>query len=104
MGSTMSRSDLTLVDVPATPKLTPRQQQALDYLRQSGTDGLTPVLLGAMIHQSTGTHPVGARCDFCATAGHGLLRALRRKGVARQRRVDGRTFWQATEYGVSDAK
>jgi hypothetical protein len=37
-----------------------------------------------------------APCDFCASTGNELLRALRRKGVARQRRVDGRTFWQAT--------
>jgi hypothetical protein len=33
----------TLVDVPATPKLRPRQQYALELLRDAGTDGLQPV-------------------------------------------------------------
>jgi hypothetical protein len=85
------------LDVPATPKLKDRQQMALAILRDAGAAGLQPVQLGALMHDSwSGRHPASAPCDFCASTGNELLRALRRKGVARQRRVDGRTFWQAT--------
>jgi hypothetical protein len=94
----------TLVDVPATPKLRPRQAYALELLRDAGTDGLQPVILGALMHDWAGRHPIGRPCDFCASTGNELLRALRRKGVARQRRVDGRTFWQATGLPVERAR
>jgi hypothetical protein len=86
----------TLVDVPATPKLTERQDYALGILTAYGPEGIAPTDLGMAIHSWQGRHPDGRSCDFCAPTGNEVLRALRRKGVARLRRVDGRTFWQAT--------
>ena len=87
-----------LVQVPA--KLTPRQAHALALLQAAGADGLTPVLLGAALHDWSGTHPAGRTCDYCHSAGSEVLRALRRKGVARCRRVGGRMVWQATVLSV----
>ena len=90
----------TLVDVPATPKLTPKQAKALEFLRDAGQDGVTPDELGALMHAWGLSHPADERCQFCRSRGSELLRALRKKGVARQRRVDGRTFWQAVDLPV----
>lgn len=98
-------TDTTLrlpLDVPSTPKLTAKQQHALEILIAAGPEGVTPRFLGAQIHATwKAKHTATDRCDFCGTEGTGLLKALRRKGVARQRRVDGRVFWQATGLRVS---
>lgn len=87
----------TLIDVPVTPKLTERQSFALAFLRGTGTTGLKPGTLGRLIHIRAGRHGDDRPCDWCASTGLELLRALRAKGVARQRLVEGRMVWQATE-------
>ena len=78
----MTADQLTLVDVPAVPKLTERQQRALDLLEQAGYDGLTSDDLGAKMHQ----HGDDDRCQFCGSTGNELGRALRSKGLVQQRR------------------
>lgn len=74
---------LALVDVPAVPKLTDRQQRALDLIKAAGYDGLTSDELGARIHDR---HSDDQRCAFCGSTGLELGRALRNKGYAQQRR------------------
>lgn len=92
---------LTLVDVRPEPKLTGRQAFALGVLRDAGADGLTPVVLGAALHDWSGTHPSGRVCEWCHSAGSDVLRALRKKGLARQRRPRGLpSYWQATDLPV----
>jgi hypothetical protein len=73
---------LQLVDVPAVPKLTDRQQAALRLITAAGWDGLTSDELGAHFHR----HDPDDRCQWCGATGLELGRALRAKGLARQRR------------------
>lgn len=73
---------LTLVDVPAAPTLTSRQQRALDLITRSGHQGLESDELGAHFHR----HPADQRCRFCATTGRELGRRLRADGLVQQRR------------------
>lgn len=96
-------SQTTLLDVQPVPRLTARQAHALTVLQDAGPTGLQPVVLGATLHDWSGTHPASRSCDFCHSAGIEVLRALRRKGVARLRRVDGHTFWQAAVLPESGA-
>jgi hypothetical protein len=69
---------------PADGNLTDRQQRALDLIRAAGWDGLRSDELGAALH--AGKHPLNQPCDFCLTAGQQAGDALRRKGLAQQRR------------------
>lgn len=82
-----------LFEMKAAVKLTGRQAHALTVLADRGP--MRPTALGAAVHVWNGRHPEDARCDYCKSTGNELLRALRKKGVARQRRVDGRMVWQA---------
>ena len=78
----MTPDQLLLVDVPAIPKLTDRQQRAHRLLEEAGCDGLSSDELGAHFH----THTADERCEWCGTTGFELGQALRREGVAKQRR------------------
>lgn len=73
---------LQLVDVPATPRLTERQQRALKLLEEAGYDGLASDELGAHFHR----HTADERCEWCGSTGFELGQALRREGKAQQRR------------------
>lgn len=68
---------------PLPPVLTNRQQRALDAITRAGWGGLASNDLGAHVH----AHPDDGRCEFCGSAGSELGKALRRKGLVRQRRV-----------------
>jgi hypothetical protein len=65
--------------------LTPRQQAVLDALQRAGQDGLLPAEAGAIVHMAQGRHGPGLGCRWCPTAGLEILRALRKRGLARQR-------------------
>lgn len=87
---------LALAGAPRpAPKLTVRQQRALDHVQARGAAGIHADELGALMHADH--HPPDARCDYCGTTGNELLRTLRRKGLVRYRR--GRDalagYWQA---------
>jgi hypothetical protein len=73
---------LQLFDVPATPRLTDRQQCALDAICAAGWEGLHTDELGALAHG----HGPEQRCQWCGSAGQELGKALRAKGLVRQRR------------------
>lgn len=77
---------LALVDVPAVPKLTERQQRALEHITVAGWAGLSSDELGAKMHDR---HSDDDRCAFCGSTGNELGRALRTKGLAVQRRRRG---------------
>jgi hypothetical protein len=70
----------TLFKVPAQPQ-EPSEKQAiaLTYLQNAGAEGLDGQRLGRLMHQHDG-------CRFCKSAGLDLLRALKKKGHARQTR------------------
>lgn len=61
--------------LPQAPTLTPRQTEALAFLRSCGTDGCTGYELGVAM---------GVRPDYAKSNGLQWLRALKRKGMARQ--------------------
>lgn len=89
---------LALVDVPAVPLLTPRQQRALDIVTAAGAAGIHADELGAALHAEYKKHSPSARCVWCGSTGQSILVALRKKGLVRYRRgtpaVPG--HWQAT--------
>lgn len=68
---------------PAQPRLTDRQQRALDLISR-----LAPIPsdeLGAYLHR----HGPDSRCQWCATTGAEVGEALRRKGLVKRRRGKG---------------
>lgn len=73
---------LALVDVPAVPHLTDRQQRALKLIEEAGYGGLTSDELGAHFHR----HAADERCVWCGSTGAELGRALRLNDLAQQRR------------------
>jgi len=75
-----------LFDVPTQPKLTDRQEHALTVIQQAGAAGVHTDELGAAVHAWQGRHGSDDICEFCASAGQELGRALRAKGLAQQRR------------------
>lgn len=75
-------TQLQLVAIPATPVLTARQQTAYDAIQQAGSDGLATDELGALLHR----HGRDDRCEWCPRTGLEVGRALRAKGLVRQRR------------------
>lgn len=78
-----------------TPKpLTNRQQHALHQLQAAGHAGLTADQVGVEWHAAKGAHSADRRCDFCSSTGNELLRALRKRGLVKQRR-DGSGTWVA---------
>lgn len=87
-----------LFDAPAEPPLTGRQRHAYDAIVAAGHEGLDSGELGAIDHQRAGKHTAGDRCQWCGSAGLDLGRALRTKGLVRQRRRrnvggDPRSVW-----------
>jgi hypothetical protein len=78
------------------PRLSPRQQRALDVMQTAGRDGLHAAELGARVHAWQERHPADKPCEWCETAGLEMLKALRRHGLVRERRPRGqRGYWQA---------
>lgn len=85
-----ARADIQPVEqlalVPAPPKLSDRQQAALDALKAAGYDGLHTDELGAIVHSFSLKHGAAMRCEWCGAAGQEVGKALRAKGLAQQRR------------------
>jgi hypothetical protein len=73
-----------LFDLPDEPKLTERQQRALDLIESAGWDGLRTDELGAALHHPK--HGLNERCSFCVSAGNEVGAALRRKSLVQQHR------------------
>lgn len=78
--------------VPAPPKpLTAKQQAVLDAVTRAGTEGLTTVEAGAILHslkeESRWAHTPQERCRFCSQDGAAYLRRLRALGHVKYRSV-----------------
>lgn len=81
----MTEQQLRIVDLPADlATLTERQRRAFDGVDAAGWDGLTTDEIGALLHHPK--HSLNDRCAFCGSAGAEMTRALRAKGLVRQRR------------------
>lgn len=89
-------TQLALVDVSPTLKLTAQQQLVLAAL-QRAPDGLHADECGALAHtimESRWRHSADDRCQFCGSRGLQILHSLRDKGLVRYRaRLK---VWQAT--------
>lgn len=85
----MTAAQLALVEVPATPKLTPRQTRALEHVRAAGTAGIHADELGAILHAEYRKHSSEGRCRWCGATGQDILKALKAKGLVRYRRGSG---------------
>ena len=72
-----------LFDLPADPRLTARQQRALDLIEAAGWDGLRTDELGAALHHPK--HGLNERCGWCSSAGNEAGSALRSKGLVERR-------------------
>jgi hypothetical protein len=70
---------------PVEPTLTERQEYVLDELRRQ-EDGLDADEVGALLCERNGRHDRGVRCPYDSSNGQGVLKALRKKGLARRRR------------------
>lgn len=78
---------LALIDMPATLRLSERQQTILDAIHAAGPDGLDTDHVGALLHHRTGKHGPEQRCRWCGRDGkHILAGELRPKGLVRYRR------------------
>ena len=79
---------LALIPPPTRP-LTEKQQALLDAVTAAGTEGLTTVEGGAVLHalkeESRWAHTREERCRFCAKDGATYLRRLRTLGHVRYR-------------------
>lgn len=79
------------VESRAVVTLTERQafvyQQLLAHSVQG--DGLTSDEVGALLCERAGRHDAGSRCDFDSRNGQGVLKALRKKGLAKNSRARG---------------
>jgi hypothetical protein len=67
---------------PAIGALTERQNRAYEAIKETGWGGLHTEEVGQAVHQ----HPGDSMCEWCPSAGMELGRALRAKGLVRQRR------------------
>lgn len=84
---------LPLIEMPALPRLTGRQELALAALEHARDDGLTADEVGAILHASRSVHGTDERCVWCGSSGREVLLALKAKGLVRYR---GRLkVWQA---------
>lgn len=77
---------LTLIDAPPAPKLTDRQQFALQFVTANRTDGVTADEVGAAWCEQKGKHSADDRCQFDGQSGTEVLKALRTKGLVKYRR------------------
>lgn len=66
-----------LFDAPAAQRLTDRQERALTYIQETGTQGARPHAIGLA---------VGATETWAKTTGLEIARALKKKGYVRQKR------------------
>lgn len=75
----------------ATGQLTERQRFVYDQLlaHTAQGDGLTTDEVGALLCERAGRHDSGSRCDFDARNGRSVLKALRKKELARSKRSGG---------------
>lgn len=76
---------------PAEGNLTWRQQSVLDLVRRHGAQGISSEMAGALWHSILSKHSAEGRCRFCRSDGRSILVALRKRGLVKERRVDG--FW-----------
>jgi hypothetical protein len=74
---------------PATGTLTSRQSFVFDLLCAHPQDGLTSDEVGAELHARAGKHEAGVRCQWCHQEGVSVLKALRKKNLAKRRRAGG---------------
>lgn len=70
--------------IKLAPKLTGRQQRALQTITDAGWDGITSYDLGCRL---------GVHTMWAATSGHDVGVALRRKGLVQQRRRGRSMVW-----------
>lgn len=91
-----------LFDLPAQPRLTPKQQRALDLITAAGWDGLKTDELGAALHHPK--HGLNDRCSWCSSAGNEAGSALRRKGLVKQRRRRDANGLVFTVWVTADAR
>ena len=76
---------------PADGGLTDRQQAVYDAARNT-PGGITSEDAGRILHAIRGNHTATHTCTWCASEGHGVLQALRRRGLLTRRRKTG--LWQ----------
>lgn len=93
---------LALIEAP--PKLTDRQQFALELVQRAGTDGVHAEEIGAAWHAHHGKHDADARCMYDGSNGKQVLNELKRKGLVRYRRGNASRpgFWLAV--GARDVR
>lgn len=95
-------SEPTLFPVePVEPTLTERQEYVLDELRRQ-EDGLDADEVGALLCERNGRHDRGVRCPYDSSNGQGVLKALRKKGLARRRRGGTWVALSAADGGGSE--
>lgn len=63
--------------IPTVPKLSERQQEAVQHLQHAGPDGITAAELGHLLYPRT---------DDAKSWALSVLRALKKKGLVRQTR------------------
>ena len=80
-----------LLDVPATPKLTERQQWAYDYIR-TGIIGHTTSEVGCFLHTAKGKHAINQPCKWCESDGISVLRSVALKPLVIRRQTG---LWEA---------
>lgn len=83
--------------VPTGPKLTERQQFALELVEAAGRNGIHADELGAILHEERGKHPRDSRCQWDGANGKSILDALKKKGLVRYVRSRNGLpgFWRA---------
>jgi hypothetical protein len=76
---------------PPTGNLTDRQAFVYGQLQAHTVqgDGLTADEVGAELHARAGKHEAGVRCQWCHQEGVSVLKALRKKNLAKRRRAGG---------------
>jgi hypothetical protein len=75
-----------LVEVAATPKLTPRQALAFQLVKVA-PNGTTAEWLGAELHARKGKHPVAEPCQWCESEGLSVLRSKALRPLVIRRRT-----------------
>lgn len=68
------------------PKLTRRQQAALDYI--AAHDGVDAGQIGANWHNLRGKHRADTRCDWCDQDGRDVVRTKALRDLVTYRRTD----------------
>jgi hypothetical protein len=83
---------------PPDGNLTDRQRLVLGWVRSM--PGLTADEAGALLHQHAGKHGAGERCEWCTSTGREVLKALRKRDLARSNRSGE---WRANHGSTSEA-